>query len=303
MDVLNNSFGPTGNNTVGLFSRGVAAAPGTCGELVQGAIKGEPFLVTCPVDLWSEVTVELNQRESPGRNLDKSDRALKMTLAYLGLEASGVSIRRKTILPEGKGMSSSTADIAATCLATARACGRQLAPEIIAQIAARIEPSDGQMFPGIMMCNHITGEPKRYLGKAPPLDLVIADPGGSVDTVLFNCRQDLASKNFQKEPLIKQALELVTRGLLTHDWEMMGRGATISAQANQVVLPKPHLAQWRQWASEMQALGVVVAHSGTVMGMIMSPCGADPWEAACYIQKMKPEWMVWSTSMICGGLR
>ena len=31
--------------------------PGGCGELVQGALDGVPFLVTCPIDCWSEVTV------------------------------------------------------------------------------------------------------------------------------------------------------------------------------------------------------------------------------------------------------
>ncbi|AEF93481.1 GHMP kinase [Desulfotomaculum nigrificans CO-1-SRB] len=285
------------------MSSGTAAAPGTCGELVQGTIKGEPFLVTCPVDLWSEVTVEFNPGSKPGASLDKSWQALKLTMNYLGRSAEGVAIRRKSILPEGKGMASSTADIAATCLATARACGQELPPETIAKIAAQVEPSDGQMFPGIMLCNHLTGEPKKYLGQAPPLDIVIADPGGSVDTVLFNCRQDLASKNFQKEPMVKQALELVTRGLLTGDWEMMGRGATISAQANQLMLPKPYLALWRQWAAEVGALGVVVAHSGTIMGMIMDPGGVDPREVADFIKRRKPEWMVWSTSMINGGLR
>ena len=303
MDDIDNSYRSTDSISIESLSRGVATAPGTCGELVQGAIQGEPFLVTCPVDLWSEVTVELNPRKCSDGYLDKSSSALKLTLDYLGFAALEVSIKRKSILPEGKGMGSSTADIAATCLAAARAFGRELPPEVISKLAARIEPTDGQMFPGIVMCNHITGEPKRYLGNAPPLDLVIADPGGSVDTVLFNCRKDLASKNFQKEPMIKQALELVTRGLLTEDWEMMGRGATISAQANQVVLPKPHLAQWRQWASEMGALGVVVAHSGTVTGMILSPLSPHCREVADYIKKKKPEWKVWTTSMINGGLR
>jgi len=270
--------------------------------LVQGTIKGEPFLVTCPVDLWSEITVELNRGENPRSGLDKSCRALQMTLDFLGVKHVSVSIKRNSALPEGKGMGSSTADVAATCLATARACGQDLSPEVIAKIAARVEPSDGQMFPGITMCNHLTGEVRKYLGQAPPLELVIADPGGAVDTVLFNSRQDLASKNFQKEPMVRQALELVTRGLLTMDWEMMGRGATISAQANQVVLPKPHLSQWRQWASEMKALGVVVAHSGTIMGMIMPP-GEDSREAADYIRKKRPQWRVWQTSMVNGGLK
>ena len=283
--------------------RGKAAAPGTCGELVQGTIKGEPYLISCPIDLWSEVEVEVREPVEYRDGLGKSCRAAQLALEYLGLPYSAVSIKRITVLPESKGMSSSTADIAATCQAIARAFNRELSPEVIAAIAAKIEPSDGQMYPGITICNHLTGEPRKYLGEAPPLKLVVADPGGSVDTVLFNCRQDLASKNFQKEPMVRQAIELVTRGILTGDWEMMGRGSTISAQANQVLLPKPYLAQWRQWAAEVRALGVLVAHSGTVMGMILHPNGIDAEEVAEYISGKKPNWMVWHTSMISGGLR
>lgn len=299
-DVINPDWSKSKNT---MILRGSAAAPGTCGELVQGTIKGESYVITCPIDFWSEVIVELSENGDYHGSLDKSCRALKMTLDYIGKKHSLVSIKRTSLLPESKGMGSSTADIAATCLATARAFGQELAPEVIAKIATAIEPSDGQMYPGITLCNHLTGEAKKYLGQAPPLKLVIADPGGTVDTILFNNRQDLASKNFQKEPKVRQAVELVTRGLLTEDWEMMGRGASISAQANQVVMPKPYLAQWRKWASEMNALGVLVAHNGTVMGMIMRPDGVAVEEAAQYIKEKKPDWNVWHTSMISGGLK
>lgn len=303
MDFNGDPAGAAVKNIISKNGFGSAAAPGTCGELVQGVIRGEPFLVSCPVDLWSEVSVQLSTAGTPVDYLDKSYKAMNLTLEYLGVEATGISMVRKTNLPEGKGMASSTADIAAACLATARACGKTLTPDLIARIAARVEPSDGLMFPGITIVNHLNGEPKRYLGQAPPLELVIADPGGSVDSVLFNCRRDLASKNFQKEPMVRQALELVTRGLLTKDWEMMGRGATISAQANQVVLPKPYLSHWRQLASEFRALGVLVAHSGTIMGMILAPGCNDAREIVSFLKSKNPDWGLWHTKMIGGGLK
>lgn len=301
MEFICHPAGAANRSTVVL--RGKAAAPGTCGELVQGTIKGEPYLISCPIDLWSEVEVEIRESAEIRDGLGKSCLAAKLVMEYLGLPAAPVTIKRVSALPESKGMASSTADIAATCQATARAFNQELPPEVIAAIAAKIEPSDGQMYPGITISNHLTGEPRRYLGEAPPLELVVADPGGKVDTILFNCRQDLASKNFQKEPMVRQAVELVTRGILTEDWEMMGRGATISAQANQVLLPKPHLAQWRQWAADFKALGVLVAHSGTVMGMIMRPDGVAVEEAAAYIRSKRPDWVIWHTSMVSGGLR
>ena len=37
-------------------------APGTCGELVQGAIDGQDFLVNCPVDLYSQAIAPLGMQ-------------------------------------------------------------------------------------------------------------------------------------------------------------------------------------------------------------------------------------------------
>jgi len=39
---------------------GLVRCPGTCGEWVQGARNGIPFLVDCPIDRFSEVRVSLN---------------------------------------------------------------------------------------------------------------------------------------------------------------------------------------------------------------------------------------------------
>src|SRR5712692_8205418 len=33
--------------------------PGTCGEFVQGMLDGRHFLVSCPIDLYSTVSVDL----------------------------------------------------------------------------------------------------------------------------------------------------------------------------------------------------------------------------------------------------
>ena len=38
-------------------------APGACGELVQGTINNINFLITCPINIFSYVTVELNKQD------------------------------------------------------------------------------------------------------------------------------------------------------------------------------------------------------------------------------------------------
>lgn len=71
----------------------------------------------------------------------KSTRGCKKTLECLNYRRN-VSIGLQSVIPYGKGMASSTADISAVCQATAIALGKRLTDMDIAQIALSIEPSD-----------------------------------------------------------------------------------------------------------------------------------------------------------------
>ncbi|SDF07560.1 GHMP kinase [Sporolituus thermophilus] len=262
-------------------------APGTCGELVQGTIDGENFLITCPVDLYSEVEIIGDGR--PHRNVgSKTLTAVRKTLQYLGHGEAQLSVRVCSDLPVGKGMASSSADISAACQAAALYVGRCLTPDEIADIALSIEPTDGLFYPGIMMIDHVHGRIRRFLGMPPALFIAVFDVGGQVDTQCFNRRSDLAGLNAAKEKQVRQALELVRRGLATGDSSLIGQGATISAIANQAILYKPCLETIIELTVRFGAVGVNVAHSGTVLGVLfpadrkaaIAPC-VDAVLSAC----------------------
>ncbi|HHV62056.1 MAG TPA: GHMP kinase [Firmicutes bacterium] len=275
--------------------RGQASAPGSCGELVQGTIDGVDFLVTCPVNLYATAAVSVCRaarvQDSPDLRVRKRARKQKALAAALrvlellegptpvpGISSlqrrlairSQLAIRITSELPSSKGMASSTADIAATCAATARALGREgLSPDEIANIALSVEPTDGIMFPGIVLFDHVRGTIRRSLGVAPPIDILIIDLGGHVDTVAFNRRDDLATLNRRKEPAVRDALALVEEGIRLGDAAMVGEGATLSAIAHQAILPKPELPALISMARRSGAVGVNIAHSGTVVGILI----------------------------------
>jgi L-threonine kinase len=251
--------------------RGVARAPGTCGELVQGTVNGVNFLVTCPVDLYSVVEVTLQ----PGRNKinvnvtnRKVEEAVARTLAFFGAENYTAVVRVDSSLPVGKGMASSTADITAACVATAQALKRQISPDDIAGIALAIEPTDGIMYPGLVLFDHVAGRMFRSLGMPPEIKILIIDPGGTVDTEQFNARDNLPELNRQKEHTVCQALKHTEEGLAAGDPHKIGRAATMSALANQHIIFKPELAGIIKIAESCRALGVNTAHSGTVIGIL-----------------------------------
>src|SRR2546422_11545703 len=89
------------------------ALPGTCGELVQGSLDGEPCLISCPLGWYSIAAVRF---QSCGgwtvpTQAPKTRAALHTGLAYLGRTASGGCVHLHTELPRGRGYGSSTADI------------------------------------------------------------------------------------------------------------------------------------------------------------------------------------------------
>jgi L-threonine kinase len=248
---------------------GVARAPGTCGELVQGKINGYNFLVTCPVEIYSVVSVKLNKlgKVVLNDNLDKVQSAIEKTLSFLGKPELGAEVEVSSAIPRGKGMASSTADIAAAIAAVAVAMGVDISLGDISEIALAIEPTDGIMFPGIVLFDHIRGKKCRVLGKAPELEVVIVDLGGIVDTLIFNENPELDRLNNLKEKVIKSVLEKLEKALASGDNRLLGEAAVESAFANQKILFKPELEQIYNTCIKMGGFGVNIAHSGTVVGL------------------------------------
>ena len=167
-------------------------------------------------------------------------------------------------------MASSSADISAVCLAVALAAGRHLSMQELARLALSIEPSDATFYPGIVQFDHLQGHFLRPLGHFPEAYICIFDQGGVIDTVEFNAREDLISKRAAKEKEIQKALTLLVEGLRKGDMIKIGTAATMSAYANQSILPRPYLADLDAWGKALGANGVIVAHSGTVCGLLLT---------------------------------
>jgi L-threonine kinase len=265
---------------------------------------GDNFLITCPVDIYSEVTVTPG---SPGPTAagDKTVAAVRRTWERLGVAAVPFAVAVRSALPQGKGMASSSADISAACQAAALTAGRRLTADDIADIALAIEPTDGIFYPGIVMFDHIRGRTRRHLGDPPPMSILIFDAGGRVDTLEFNRRSDLAALNAAKEREIRQAVDLLSRGLAAGDCALIGRAATISALANQAILAKPSLPAVAAIAARHGAVGVNTAHSGTVIGVLFpgrpAPAVADACRTA--VVRACPELrFLQQARLIAGGL-
>ncbi|MSQ05616.1 MAG: GHMP kinase [Dehalococcoidia bacterium] len=262
---------PVCRDTRPLVGRATVRAPGHCGELVQGMLDGHYFLVTCPIDFFARVQVELysDSRGVQGpATCPKALAAVQAALAHLDRPDLGARLTIHNPIPRSKGMGSSTADVAAAIAATGLALGRPLTAEIVGRIAVSVEPSDGLMFPGIARFDHRQGCTFELLGPPPPMEIVALDFGGQVDTLEFNGvdRRELW-QSLSAEAA--EGLRLVRQGVRQGDPSLVGRGATVSAQANQRVLFKPQLERVLEFAQYVGAVGVNVGHSGTVIGVLL----------------------------------
>ena len=245
-------------------------APGTCGELVQGATDDGDFLVNCPIDLYSRATVRAVS--SAGLQLENQEEHQKVAAALaIAARTHGIPVRHEASvasdIPRGKGMASSTADISAALDAFSRCSGIDLPPATFAAILATVEPSDCVHFEGIAHVNHLTGQLHESLPPPDGLRVVVVDCGGEVDTMAFD--RDRARAVYRaNRPTILAALNLLKRGLRGNDPLMVAEAATQSAVLSQQILPKPQLDRLLPLVRTVGALGVNCAHSGTVLGVI-----------------------------------
>ncbi|MFZ3101417.1 MAG: GHMP kinase [Desulfitobacteriaceae bacterium] len=256
---------------------GYARCPGTCGEWIQGAKEGIPFLVDCPIDRFSEVAVKLSPQLQ--NNLiwtipamkTKVARALKLLSQEKALHNLRGEVLISSGLPLSKGMASSTADIVAAVAATLLSLGETPTPEILAYWALRIEPSDSVMFPGITEMSHVYGSYHQVLGPTVPAQFLALDWGGEVDTIHFNARQDLSSHYRRYEKTIQKALSSIRQGVESADLELLAYGATISARCNQDINPKIMFENFHSWVRKQGGLGVLAAHSGSLLAGVFPP--------------------------------
>jgi len=250
--------------------------PGTCGELVQGIYEGNNFQVTCPIELFSYIHLELADSNKDLQNFylqEKSRQALISTLNYFGLSEKDVNLKIEIFseIPLAKGMGSSSADIIGIILGVSFLLKKKISIDEVAKLALAIEPTDGIMYKDIVCFDHLKKGLLERIGQPPLLDILVIDPGGWVDTLEFNQREDLVKLRLKNQKDIAQALELVKKGTIEKNIKLIGEGATLSALCNQKILFKKELEEVISTSYKRGVVGVNVAHSGVVLGVLLPP--------------------------------
>lgn len=262
------------------LKQGVGRCSAQYGELFQGQIRNghgghHRCLVSLPCSaLSSTVTFDPH----PGGRLEVSppDKqkvriVTSLTLAYCGMEKMGGTIAVTSNIPEAKGCGSSTADCVAAVIAAARAIGAVLTQQEIAKLVVQAEiASDNLMFDQAVLFAHRDGIVLTDYGRQiPSLEVIGVDTAEEelVDTLEFPPAVYTPGQIETFEGLTRS----LHKAIIHDDRALLGEVATASASINQVFLPKPMFDEIRQIAAHADALGVAVAHSGTVLAILLDP--------------------------------
>lgn len=213
----------------------------------------------------------------------KSQRAIEMTFERLGIEPSRFAIQAQAELPSGKGYGTSTGDVAGCIQAVAiAATGRLLPAETVGEIACSVEPSDSLMFPDLAAFDYKNGALIERLPSPPAMTILAADAGGRIDTIAFN-NIDVESAIRKNKPLVTEAYDLLKTGLRTGSVDEIATAATMSASAHQKVLRNPLWPAAEAAYRKMGAKGLILAHSGTVIGFLFDPLAEEASDLASRI--------------------
>ncbi|WP_344433743.1 hypothetical protein [Streptomyces luteosporeus] len=255
---------------------------GAFGEILQGYTLGpsgfEHFLFTAPVEELRCRARLQRTGNAPATALTvspadrvKALRAYELLGTDLRQPAHGGTIEIDSNIPVAKGHASSTADI----LATALLCVAEAYPDtpepvahaLALSVARRLEYGDYLLHPGVAAC----AQRSQTLLATYETDLrwtiVGVDEGGFVRTEEFHRE---VPEDAGKARVYEQLFAELDAALRADDGAAAARIATHSAELHNDRLPKKSLEDLQGLKEEFGALGICVAHSGTLAGLIFS---------------------------------
>jgi uncharacterized protein involved in propanediol utilization len=262
-------------------------AHGHHGELLQGVFEvGGSLhrgLATLPCPMFTtRARVRLSALEpeltvTPAWKT-KALQAVRCTLHALGSPALGGQLVLDSNVDVGRGFGSSTSDVTAAIRAVLAALGRRMTPEEVARIAVSAEvAADPLMFDHMILFAHREGIPLEdfRVGMCGVEVLGIGLGRSEVDTLgLPPARYDV-----WEIECFRALRGLLRHGIVRRDVRAIGRVATASARINQRFLPDSRFTDLTAVAAESRAVGVQVAHSGNIAGLLFDPRDRDTGHA------------------------
>ena len=182
---------------------------------------------------------------------------------------------------------------------------KELSSEEIAKLASTIEPTDSIYIEKNSIFNPLNGEVIRYLGNVKDLRVVILEPNSTLNTMRIRKTPNYKKIKTQNKEIIKISFSLLEEGIKSNDMHKIGKASTFSSLANESIHKKEGLEKIIEISKNYGAYGVNVAHSGTVVGILIDKSMND----TRLIELLKNERLdsvykkMYTSNIIDGGIR
>ena len=235
---------------------GNAEAIGHAGEVLQGVIDGECFLVTLPAPGLRSIATAV---QAASWSIDPPSKTKALRAAKLAAPGP-LRLRIDTAIPIGRGYGSSTAD----CSAAVRAVANHLDAEQIAAILHEAEAaSDSTMFgeEPVVFLPRQGRVLRRLRGHWPHTHVTVIDLGGEAVDTLETPLPGYTARDCLDFARLLATLEAA---FAEGDLKQIAEVATRSAWIHQAHRPHPRWEAVYEDLMAAGALGVARAHSGTL---------------------------------------
>ena len=185
---------------------------------------------------------------------------------------NNIKIAVESDIPVGKGMASSTADIAGIFFGLSKYYKIEISPELMAKLCVEIEPTDSIIFKEISLFDHINGDLVENYDWNLNFKVLGLEPETKIDTVEF---RKYKGKQLKSKNQNSRALEKFKKAYVEKSYYKLGEATLESAMENQDILEKPYMDQILKIIEKNHCYGLNVAHSGTVVGIMYDDFKVD----------------------------
>lgn len=238
--------------------------PGSIGEMIQGNFNGRDVLSSCPVNLFTTVSLFESNHPIFKYKYQKSMRFMRNILKkwnYSDYEKN-MDIIITSEIPMGKGFASSTADLCAAYYALLKFFNRSFDEDELIRECIKIEPTDSIIFDKITIFDYRKGTFKQAIGEYIKFYLLVFEGRKIIDTIEFN------SKKLNPLKSIDDLIKIFSSGVKKNSLKEMAAASTESIVRNQTRVEYDILTEVMKLKSLTGGIGIIGAHSGDMLSII-----------------------------------
>ncbi len=248
---------------------------GKVGEWLQGvdnegapivyalAVGSSPFRTLTSLEPAETLAVLINpEAPADSAKVQKAIKELASSYGFIGDCTYRVTISGSP--PRGKGLGSSSIDVASALLAINHQRGLRISAPDLFKLMCRVERSDYLFHPELIVAANPSDGSSSVVARAPKC-LVLAwdtDPRTAVKTEAV-LHLDIARQSFSQE--YHELSGMIKSG----ETERLLHAATRSAELNDRILPKRGFSTAQKLVNELRTVGLIAAHTGTILGFVL----------------------------------